>query len=104
MDARERRRGSNLPCYIRDAMPETKKETDICFMQAALEQARLSEAEGEVPVGAVVVRGTEIVGRGGNRNISRKDPTAHAEMVAMRQAAERLGHHPMEGCILYLTL
>ena len=85
-------------------MPNEIRETDIRFMQAALEQARLSEAEGEVPVGAVVVRGTEIVGRGGNRNISRKDPTAHAEMVAMRQAAERLAHHRLAGCTLYVTL
>ena len=87
-----------------DAIPNEMRETDIRFMQAALEQARLAEAEGEVPVGAVVVRGTEIVGRGGNRNISRKDPTAHAEMVAMRQAAERLAHHRLEGCTLYVTL
>ena len=87
-----------------DAIPNEMRETDIRFMQVALEQARLAEAEGEVPVGAVVVRGTEIVGRGGNRNISRKDPTAHAEMVAMRQAAERLAHHRLEGCTLYVTL
>ena len=87
-----------------DAIPNEMRETDIRFMQVALEQARLAEAEGEVPVGAVVVRETEIVGRGGNRNISRKDPTAHAEMVAMRQAAERLTHHRLEGCTLYVTL
>ena len=93
-----------MPDAMPDAMPDVMKEADLRFMQAALEEARLAEAEGEVPVGAVVVQGTEIIGCGGNRNISRKDPTAHAEMVAMRQAAERLGHHRLEGCILYVTL
>ncbi len=93
-----------MPDEMPVATPDAMKEADIHFMQAALEEARLAEAEGEVPVGAVVVRGTEIIGRGGNRNINRKDPTAHAEMVAMRQAAERLGHHRLEGCTLYVTL
>ncbi len=92
------------PDAMKDAMPNAIKEADIRFMQAALEEARRAEAEGEVPVGAVVVQGTEIIGRGGNRNISRKDPTAHAEMVAMRQASERLDHHRLEGCTLYATL
>ncbi len=87
-----------------DAMKDAMKETDIRFMRAALAEARLAEADGEVPVGAIVVRGAEIIGRSGNQNISRKDPTAHAEMVALRQAAERLGHHRLEGCTLYVTL
>jgi len=79
-------------------------ETDVSFMQMALEEARLAEAEGEVPVGAVVVRGTEVVGRGGNRNISQRDPTAHAEILALRQAAHRIENHILEGCTLYVTI
>jgi len=73
-------------------------------MQAALEEARRAEAEGEVPVGAVVVLGTEIVGRGGNRNLSQYDPTAHAEILALRQAAARLANHRLASCTLYVTM
>ncbi len=79
-------------------------ETDRYFMREALEEAHRAEAAGEVPVGAVVVLGTEIIGRGGNRNVSRKDPTAHAEMLALRQAAERLANHRLTGCTLYVTM
>ena len=79
-------------------------ERDVRFMQAALEEARRAEAEGEVPVGAIVVHGTEIVGRGRNRNIRQNDPTAHAEMLALRQAARRRANYRLEGCTLYVTL
>ena len=79
-------------------------EADVRFMQVALEEARRAEAEGEVPVGAVVVQGAEIVGRGRNRSIRQNDPTAHAEMLALRQAARRRANYRLEGCTLYVTL
>ena len=79
-------------------------EADVRFMQVALEEARRAEAEGEVPVGAVVVHGAKIVGRGRNQNIRQHDPTAHAEMLALRQAARRRANYRLEGCTLYVTL
>lgn len=77
---------------------------DERFMRAALELAREAEAAGEVPVGAVVVRDGAIVGRGYNHPISGHDPTAHAEIVALRDAAARLGNYRLGGCELYVTL
>ncbi|HPK72389.1 MAG TPA: tRNA adenosine(34) deaminase TadA [Vicinamibacterales bacterium] len=74
------------------------------FMRAALEQARLGAEAGEVPVGAVVVLGGEIAGRGFNRPISAADPTAHAEVVALRDAAARAGNYRLPGAILYVTI
>jgi tRNA(adenine34) deaminase len=74
------------------------------FMREALGLAAEAAAAGEVPVGAVVVRGGEILGRGFNRPISSHDPTAHAEVVAMREAARRLGNYRLTGCELYVTL
>jgi tRNA(adenine34) deaminase len=79
----------------------TREET---FMQAALEQARLAGSLGEVPVGAVVVSGDEIVGRGFNQPIRGHDPTAHAEVMALREAARLLGNYRLPGCELYVTL
>ncbi|MBI5430038.1 MAG: tRNA adenosine(34) deaminase TadA [Nitrosomonadales bacterium] len=73
-------------------------------MRAALELARQAESVGEVPVGAVVVLDGEIVGRGFNAPISRHDPSAHAEMMALRDAAQRLGNYRLVGCELYVTL
>ena len=73
-------------------------------MRAALELAERAAAAGEVPVGAVVVRDGEIVGRGYNHPISAHDPTSHAEIVALRNAAERLGNYRLGGCELYVTL
>ena len=73
-------------------------------MRAALEEARRAWAEGEVPVGAVVVKDGEIIGRGYNQPIGRHDPTAHAEIVAMRAAAAALGNYRLPGCELYVTL
>jgi tRNA(adenine34) deaminase len=78
--------------------------TDEDFMRAALELARKAESAGEVPVGAVVVRDGEIVGRGYNHPISGHDPTAHAEIAALRDAASRLGNYRLGGCDLYVTL
>ena len=73
-------------------------------MQLALEQARLAWAEGEVPVGAVVVKDGEVIATGYNQPIGRHDPTAHAEIVALRAAAEKLGNYRLPGCELYVTL
>ncbi|THF66423.1 tRNA adenosine(34) deaminase TadA [Pseudothauera nasutitermitis] len=78
--------------------------TDEDFMRAALEQARLAGSCGEVPVGAVVVCDDEIVGRGFNQPIRRHDPSAHAEVMALRDAGERLGNYRLPGCDLYVTL
>jgi len=74
------------------------------FMREALALARDAWSAGEVPVGAVVVRDGEIVGRGFNAPISRHDPSAHAEIMALRDAAERLGNYRLPGCSLYVTL
>jgi len=77
---------------------------DQHFMGLALDQARLAEAAGEVPVGAVVVRDGAVVGRGFNQPIGRNDPSAHAEMIALRAAAQHLGNYRLTGCSLYVTL
>jgi len=77
---------------------------DMRYMREALVLARNAWAAGEVPVGAVVVRDGEIVGRGFNAPISRHDPTAHAEIMALRDAAANLGNYRLVGCSLYVTL
>jgi len=77
---------------------------DVQFMRRALELAARAEAEGEVPVGALVVLDNEIIGEGWNRPIAAHDPTAHAEMVALRAAAQRLGNYRLTGSTLYVTL
>ncbi len=79
-------------------------ETDESFMRAALDLARQAAQAGEVPVGAVVVKDGRIVGRGYNQPISRHDPSAHAEMVALRDAARHIGNYRLVGCELYVTL
>ncbi|MBZ5506214.1 MAG: tRNA adenosine(34) deaminase TadA [Acidobacteriia bacterium] len=73
-------------------------------MELALEQARMAAAAGEVPVGALVIKDGEIIGRGHNRNLLDNDPTAHAEIVALRQAAARLGNHRLSGCVMFATI
>ncbi len=73
-------------------------------MREALLLAAAAQARGEVPVGAVVVKDGEIIGRGYNQPISGHDPTAHAEVVAMRDAARRMGNYRLTGCELYVTL
>jgi len=77
---------------------------DQSYMHAALEQARKAQAAGEVPVGAIVVKDGEVVGAGFNAPISRHDPTGHAEIVALRDAAMKLGNYRLPGCELYVTL
>jgi len=74
------------------------------FMQVALAEAELARAKGDVPVGAVIVREGEIIGRGHNLREVDQDPTAHAEMIAIRQAASGLGSWRLEGCTVYVTL
>jgi len=78
--------------------------TDEIFMQHALTLARQAAEAGEVPVGAVVVKDGEIIGRGSNAPISRHDPTAHAEIQALRDAAQHQGNYRLPGCTLYVTL
>jgi tRNA(adenine34) deaminase len=83
-------------------MPET--HSDARWMRLALAEAFAAAAAGEVPVGAVVVRDGVVIGRGRNGPIGGHDPTAHAEMLALRDAARHLGNYRLEGCTLYVTL
>ncbi|HXE08974.1 MAG TPA: tRNA adenosine(34) deaminase TadA [Acidobacteriaceae bacterium] len=88
--------------------------SDVHYMQAAVAEARASEAAGEVPIGAVIVRNSEIIGRGQNRVLRDHDPTAHAEIVALREAGRALENYRLlgraenrnadAGCTLYVTL
>jgi tRNA(adenine34) deaminase len=77
---------------------------DRSWMAHALALARRAEAAGEVPVGAVVVNEGGLLGEGWNRNIGLNDPSAHAEIVALREAGQRLGNYRMPGCVVYVTL
>ena len=78
--------------------------TDIDFMQAALAQARQAAQADEVPIGAVIVRDGAILATGQNRVLRDLDPTAHAEIVALRAAASAVGNYRLNGCTLYVTL
>jgi tRNA(adenine34) deaminase len=78
--------------------------TDQDFMRRALELARHAQEEGEVPIGSLVVLDGEVVGEGWNRPISASDPTAHAEIQAMRAAAQKLNNYRLTGASLYVTL
>ena len=80
------------------------RETDETFMRLALAQARLALQQGEVPVGAVVVHDGEILSAAHNRPIGAQDPSAHAEMLAIRGAAARVGNYRLTGTTLYVTL
>jgi tRNA(adenine34) deaminase len=82
----------------------TAEEEHARFMRVALALAAAAGHQGEVPVGAVVVRDGEIVGRGANTPISAHDPTAHAEIRAIRSASEAVGNYRLPGCTLYVTL
>ena len=79
-------------------------QIDIEFMQQALALASLAASTGEVPVGAIVVKNGEIIGRGSNAPIGLHDPTAHAEIQALRQAAAYLGNYRLVDCTLYVTI
>ena len=74
------------------------------FMQIALDEARAAAARGEVPVGCVIVRRDEIIVRAGNRTLADRDPTAHAELIAIREAARIVGSERLVDCDLYVTL
>ncbi|HKX57047.1 MAG TPA: tRNA adenosine(34) deaminase TadA [Xanthomonadales bacterium] len=92
-------------------MSETRGEYRVAFspederwMRHALELARRAETAGEVPVGAVLIRAGEILGEGWNQTISLNDPSAHAEILALRQAGVRAGNYRLPGAVLYVTL
>ncbi len=91
----------------RDLTPKTASDevhSDELWMEEALRCAQRALEAGEVPVGAVVVSNGRIVGRGWNRNIRDGDPTAHAEVVALREAGAAVGNHRLEGCELFVTI
>ena len=77
---------------------------DAGYMAEALVLARAAQERGEVPVGAIVVRDDAIIGRGGNAPIAANDPTAHAEIAALREAARVVGNYRLPGCSIYVTL
>jgi tRNA(adenine34) deaminase len=79
-------------------------ETDLCHMRAALAEAEAAAGEGEVPVGAIVVAGGAIIARGHNRSETDIDPSAHAEIVALREAARKSGNYRLTDATLYVTL
>lgn len=91
-----------MPQSSADAVPPPG--SDAGWMRVALEQARAAAAAGEVPVGAVLVRNGQMLAGGRNAPIAGRDPTAHAEIVALRAAAASLGNYRLEGCTLYVTL
>jgi tRNA(adenine34) deaminase len=82
----------------------TGQEVDEQWMRVAIAEARLAQARGEVPVGAVIVHEAKVIGRGHNERESAQDPTAHAEMIAIRQAAEALRSWRLIDTVLYVTL
>lgn len=77
---------------------------DVVFMKAALQEAAKAATAWEVPVGAVVVRDGRIVARGSNKSVKSSDPTAHAEIVALRKAARKAGNYRLPDCDLYVTI
>ena len=87
-----------------DVVSTRFSEFDERFMRLAFSLANRAESEGEVPVGAVIVADGEVIGEGWNRPIGTHDPTAHAEIVALRDAARRVGNYRLAGTTLYVTL
>ena len=85
-------------------MGQDNPQNDIYFMDLAIELAKEAELAGEVPVGAVVVQDGEVIGTGYNRPIQATDPTAHAEMGAIREASRKIGNYRLAGCTLYVTM
>lgn len=77
---------------------------DAAWMNLALEQAQLAEQAGEVPIGALVIKDGNILGQGHNRTLLGHDPAAHAEIIALRQAAARIGNHRLTGCEMFVTI
>jgi tRNA(adenine34) deaminase len=93
-----------FPPHSADKIAEHRAHTDEEMMRLALEEARAAARHGEVPVAAVVVDGRGVVTRAGNRTIMDCDPTAHAEIVALRAAAKVLGNHRFADATLYVTV
>ncbi|HEY6640566.1 tRNA adenosine(34) deaminase TadA [Povalibacter sp.] len=87
-----------------DPVPETLLDTDVRWMRRAMELAQAAQDAGEVPVGAVIVKDDVALAEGWNRPISTSDPTAHAEMIALRAAAQTLGNYRLLDTTLYVTL
>ena len=87
-----------------DSIPDDEKIVHNVFMEAAIEEARRAEQLGEVPIGAVIVKEGKIIGRGHNLRETSNDATAHAEMIAIREASKTLGAWRLMGCTLYVTL
>jgi pyrimidine deaminase RibD-like protein len=99
------RRGSDREWYSPVVIPDwVYDDRDRSFMEAALAEARAAAARGEVPVGCVVVRGGEIIASAGNRREGSHDPAGHAELLALRAAAERCGDWRLAGATMYVTL
>lgn len=88
-----------MPSY-----PEGSKERDARFMGLAIDLARKAEQAGEVPIGAILIDGDEVIGEGFNNQIGTCDPTSHAEIVALRDAAQRRGNYRLSGAELFVTL
>jgi tRNA(adenine34) deaminase len=89
---------------VTTALPHDGPHPDEIWMEEALRCAQRALEAGEVPVGAVVISGGRIMGRGWNRNITDSDPTAHAEIIALREAGATVGNHRLEGCDLFVTI
>ncbi len=91
-------------CYYEDMAIQTADAEDAALMREALSEASLGAWKGEVPVGALIVLHGKVVGRGHNLPISAMDPTAHAEILAIREAARNVGAYRLSGASLYVTL
>jgi tRNA(adenine34) deaminase len=89
---------------VQNPISTDTQNTDETYMRIALELAQQAALAGEVPVGAIIVKDGVIIGRGGNAPIESHDPTAHAEICAMRDAAQHLGNYRLVDCTLYVTL
>ncbi|HXY13706.1 MAG TPA: tRNA adenosine(34) deaminase TadA [Terriglobales bacterium] len=87
-----------------EAQPGREPRTDEIWMEEAIRAARRALQAGEVPVGAIVVCEGNIVGRGWNRTLTDSDPSAHAEIVALREAGKNVGNHRLSGCELFATI
>ena len=85
-------------------MPHKVEKHEKSFMDLAIEEAHKARLRGEVPIGAVLVKDGEVIARAGNRTIKHNDPTAHAEILVIREACEKLGNQRLNDCDLYVTL
>ena len=104
MPARKSPRPKTSTIHAQRRAASAKPRPDELWMEEALRCAQRALEAGEVPVGAVVVCDGRIVGRGWNRNITASDPTAHAEVVALREAGAAVGNHRLEDCALFVTI